>query len=285
MSSITLDTAAAPRARITLAIYDLGSGGGGVPAIERALIRVPGVCRAYVNAETEMAYIEYDPAVTHPTQLLAAITAGGFHAGELGPHSSGSAGPGSPLTAELPPRGDGARGRTVSDHVAGTRAPHAPPATGPDRWKLVQFWWLFLAGLLLLGLVLALAIAWFPGPPHSAHYTIVLGPAGFQPATLVVPTGQVVIIQLKNADAALAGPTVEGRHPYAGPGSRSRHQFAVQELGINVLLDAGQSTTLTLPPLPPGAYHFVCTQRDHPQTTPELRGTLLVHDPGSSMGP
>jgi copper chaperone CopZ len=285
MSSITLDPAATPRARLTLAIYDLGCGGGGVLPIARALMHVPGVIHVHVNPATEMAYIEYHPSVTHPDQLLAAITAAGFHAGELGQHNSVPAGPGSPPAAGLLPGKDWPPGPAFAGPAAGADGPPEAPATGPDRRRLVRFWRAVLAGLLVLGLVVALALAWFPGPSHTAHYTIDLGPAGFQPTTLVVPAGEVVLIQLNNTDAALSARTVGSRHPLADAASSSRHQFAIRELGIDVLLDTGQSTTLTLPPQRPGAYHFVCTLRDHPQTTQELRGTLLVHDPGSSMRP
>ena len=272
MNSLALATNAAPRARLTLAIYDLGCGGGGVLTIERALIHVPGVIRVYANPATEMAYIEYNSAMTHPDQLIAAVTASGFHAGELGSYSSGPVGSAASLTAEWTPRVDWAAARTMPIRMAGSRR------------RLVSYWLFVLAGLILLGLLVVLAIVRFPGPPHTAHYTINLDPAGFQPATLVVPAGQMLYIQLNNVDAALPGRTVGNRHQVGGPASSSRHQFAIQELGINVRLDAGQSTTLTLPPLRPGAYHFVCTLSDHPQTTQELRGTLLVHEAGSDKG-
>jgi len=68
--------------RVTLAIYELGSGGGGALTAERALTKVPGVQRSYVNPLTEMAYVEYDPAVTQPSQLVAAVEGVGLRAGE-----------------------------------------------------------------------------------------------------------------------------------------------------------------------------------------------------------
>lgn len=68
--------------RATLAIYGLGCGGSGALSVERALARLPGVKRAYVNPAIETAYVEYDPAVTAPAELLRAIAAAGFRAAE-----------------------------------------------------------------------------------------------------------------------------------------------------------------------------------------------------------
>jgi Cu+-exporting ATPase len=68
--------------RVTLEIYGLGCGGGGALAIERALTRINGVAHAYVNPATETAYVQFDPALVQPADLVHAIEAAGFRAGE-----------------------------------------------------------------------------------------------------------------------------------------------------------------------------------------------------------
>lgn len=67
--------------RTTLPIYGLGCGGGGTLTIERALEKLPGVLRVYVNPLTEMAYLEYDPARATGEEFRRAIERVGFRAG------------------------------------------------------------------------------------------------------------------------------------------------------------------------------------------------------------
>lgn len=68
---------------LTVAITGLGCGGGGCLIVERAIARVPGVRRVYVNPATEMAYVDYDPQVMDRAQLITAVERTGLHAVDL----------------------------------------------------------------------------------------------------------------------------------------------------------------------------------------------------------
>lgn len=67
--------------RLTFPIYGLARSIGGSLAIEHALTEEVGVMRATVNIALEMAYIEYDPGLTHGEQLVAAVHRVGFDTG------------------------------------------------------------------------------------------------------------------------------------------------------------------------------------------------------------
>lgn len=69
--------------RVTLAIHGLACGGGGALTVERALAKTPGVVQVYVNPFTEMADVEYDPRLSCPDRLLAAVERVGFRAGGM----------------------------------------------------------------------------------------------------------------------------------------------------------------------------------------------------------
>lgn len=56
----------------TVPLQSLGCASGGRAAVERALLGIPGVVRAYVNPVTEMAYVEFDPALSN-AQVIGAV--------------------------------------------------------------------------------------------------------------------------------------------------------------------------------------------------------------------
>ena len=64
--------------RLTLPIAGLECGSGGAQSIERALTRLPGVKRAYVNPATEMLYVEIDPERCTRSDLVAAVERAGY---------------------------------------------------------------------------------------------------------------------------------------------------------------------------------------------------------------
>ncbi len=74
--------------RVTLPIIGFGCLGSGALIVERALLHVPGVIRAYVNAATEMAYVEFDAQRCTVPALQEAVACAGFHAGDEITHSA-----------------------------------------------------------------------------------------------------------------------------------------------------------------------------------------------------
>ena len=74
------------RLRLLLAIQGLDGDPQTARMVEQALQDVSGVIRAYANAATEMAYVEFDPGRTGQSQIEAAIESAGCRvvpAGEL----------------------------------------------------------------------------------------------------------------------------------------------------------------------------------------------------------
>ncbi len=66
---------------VTIPISGLSCGGGGALTIERALLHLAAVERAYVNPLTEMAYVELRPGYSDVDELIAVIENAGFQAG------------------------------------------------------------------------------------------------------------------------------------------------------------------------------------------------------------
>lgn len=79
--------------RTALPVSPLGCRGESRLWVELILGNLPGVQTAHVDAETEMAYVEYDPALTTPVELSAVFQRWG-----VGPPDEGEA-PGPELSA------------------------------------------------------------------------------------------------------------------------------------------------------------------------------------------
>ncbi len=63
---------------MAIGISGLGYQGAGALDVERALRRIAGVYLVYVDPDTEMAYVQYDPSKVLPDDLAAAVHASGF---------------------------------------------------------------------------------------------------------------------------------------------------------------------------------------------------------------
>lgn len=80
MSSTLSCEAKAKTLHVTIEIFGL-SCAGEAANLERSLAKVAGVVLAYVNAATEMAYVEYQVAECNCDRLVKTIKQSGFEAG------------------------------------------------------------------------------------------------------------------------------------------------------------------------------------------------------------
>ena len=69
--------------RMTLAIEALSYGDRGWQAVDMVLVQEVGVSSVYVNVDTEMAYVVYNPHLCQPQTLIAADEPAGFRAETL----------------------------------------------------------------------------------------------------------------------------------------------------------------------------------------------------------
>jgi hypothetical protein len=67
-----------PTLRTALPLARLGCAGAERLTLERILHDEPGVLEVVVNPVTEMAYVEYEPAVTEPDALFLVLQRAGF---------------------------------------------------------------------------------------------------------------------------------------------------------------------------------------------------------------
>ena len=68
--------------RLTLPLAGLGCAAGEAQTVERRLREAPGVASVYLNPVIDTAYIEYDPRMTDPVRLRAAVRAAGLRLSE-----------------------------------------------------------------------------------------------------------------------------------------------------------------------------------------------------------
>jgi plastocyanin len=232
---------------------------------------MPGVVRVYFNSDTEMAYVEYREAEVTPGRLLAAVEEAGVSVGDVTVRSA-AAGEAFPseverIEGELMPDDHSCCGPTTSESTTGPEAtPAARSATAqPGGWPFKVRLGLFLASAVL---VLGPAL-WLIRPMSTsamgADYSVNMSMTGFTPPNFSIPAGRPVSIQFNNVDS-----------PFHGITNGALHQFAIDELGIDVRLDGKQSTVITLPAMEPGSYEFYCNVCCGGKVNPAMRGTITV---------
>lgn len=132
------------------------------------------------------------------------------------------------------------------------------------RLKIAAF---ALVALLALGAA-AYLLFLKPGPRVSdapqGSVPVKITMAGFTPSALQAVAGQPLTITLVNPDNA---------HHSDGGGM---HQFAIDELGVNVLVDPETTRTFNLTAPQPGVYPFYCDVCCGGKENPTMQGTLTV---------
>jgi heme/copper-type cytochrome/quinol oxidase subunit 2 len=88
--------------------------------------------------------------------------------------------------------------------------------------------------------------------------------SGFSRYTVQVRAGEAVTVRLTSLD-----------HPYHEDGG-GQHQWAVDELGLNIIAPPLGSESVTFTPEEPGIYTFYCGICCGGRSSPTMQGTLIV---------
>jgi cytochrome c oxidase subunit 2 len=271
----SMDRVAEPAAgRMTVALLGLDHRADGPDLVAQVLERVPGVARAYVNSDTEMAYVEYNEAEATPGRVRAALEQAGLSVGDV---TVRTADPPAELqedhaccgtrevsgTTEMTGMEEAQARHSVQELPTHNR--RASPTRTERGWPFRARLGLFLAAV---ALVLGPAL-WLVRPMTSdamgADYSVNMSMTGFTPRNFSVPAGKAVSLQLNNVDS-----------PFHGVVNGALHQFAVDKLGIDVRLDGKESTVIDLPALQPGTYEFYCNVCCGGKVNPSMQGTITV---------
>lgn len=87
---------------------------------------------------------------------------------------------------------------------------------------------------------------------------------GFSPSVLRVKAGHPLTVRLTNLDS---------RFHFDGGG---KHQFAIDELGVNIIAPPKGTSEATFTPTRPGAYAFYCDVCCGGRENPAMQGQLIV---------
>lgn len=123
-----------------------------------------------------------------------------------------------------------------------------------------------IAGMVLVAAGYLLISSLFPRLPISAPNTIDISASmsGFSSNVVRVRAGEEVTVRLTSLD---------NQHHTDGGG---QHQWAVDELGLDVVAPPLGSASLTFTPDQPGTYTFYCDICCGGRANPTMQGTLVV---------
>ncbi len=142
--------------------------------------------------------------------------------------------------------------------------PHVIPHRGRTTARAIAFSALAIIILGAAGYLLLSGL--FPTLPGASPNTIDLraSMSGFSSDVVRVRAGEEVTVRLTSLD-----------NQYHTDGG-GQHQWAVDELGLNVIAPAQGSETLTFTPDQPGTYTFYCDICCGGRANPAMQGTLVV---------
>lgn len=145
-----------------------------------------------------------------------------------------------------------------------SRKPQAIPHRRRQTVRAIAFSALAIVVLGAAGYLLLSGL--FPTLPSSSANTIDLraNMSGFSAEVVRVRAGEEVTLRLTSLD-----------NQYHTDGG-GRHQWAVDELGLNVIAPAQGSETVTFTPDQPGTYTFYCDICCGGRANPTMQGTLIV---------
>ncbi|HEY6101761.1 MAG TPA: cupredoxin domain-containing protein [bacterium] len=119
---------------------------------------------------------------------------------------------------------------------------------------------LVLAGVLALAPVLDLR----PAPPPPGAQAVVISMAGFTPNRFTVLAGRPIALTIENPDSQF--------HTDGG----GWHQFAIDDIKLDVRIAPHSTKTVTLPALSAGTYQFYCDICCGGRANPSMLGVLEV---------
>lgn len=134
-----------------------------------------------------------------------------------------------------------------------------------QRIRAIIFSVIVLVVLGFAGYLLKPVIFRTPPPPMAGNVIdVVADMAGFNMKEIRLKAGEPVTIRLESLDNS---------HHTDGGG---KHQFAVDELGLNIIAQPLSTNYATFVPQEPGTYTFYCDICCGGRANPTMNGTLIV---------
>jgi cytochrome c oxidase subunit II len=135
-----------------------------------------------------------------------------------------------------------------------------------DRWRTALVMTAGAGVVLLAGVLAAAPLLGLRSgaPPAASAQTVVISMAGFTPKSFTIPAGQPAALRIENPDSQF--------HTDGG----GWHQFAIDELKLDVRVPPHSTKAVTLPALSAGRYEFYCDVCCGGRVNPSMIGVLEV---------